>query len=125
MNLIWIGVGGGIGAIGRYLVGRGVAHRLDDAFPYGTFAVNVIGALLIGVTFALLAEKDIGNTQLRLFVITGLLGGFTTFSTYTLEALTLAEDGAWGAAAAYVVGSNVVGLAACAAGVLSVRSISG
>lgn len=125
MDLVWIGIGGAIGAIGRYLVGREIAESVDSTFPFGTLTVNLVGAVLIGILFAALAEKSIGSDHLRLLLVTGFLGGFTTFSAYTLEALNLIESGEWGSAVFYVLGSNILGLLACASGIVAVRVISG
>ena len=123
VELIWVGIGGGIGAIARYTMGRGIAERAGSVFPYGTFAVNLVGAFLIGVLFAILTEKGIGHPHLRLLLVTGFLGGFTTFSTYTLEATNLVEAGSWNTALLYAVGSNALGLIACFAGIVVVRAV--
>lgn len=122
VELIWVGFGGGIGAIARYAMGKGIADRANSIFPYGTFTVNVIGAFLIGVLFAMLVERGIGHPHLRLLLVTGFLGGFTTFSTYTIEAVNLMEAGSWNTALLYVLGSNLLGLLACAAGIALVRA---
>ena len=81
MDVIWVGIGGMIGASARYLIGREITERASGAFPWGTFSINVIGALLIGVLFVLLTERGIGHEQMRLLLVVGLLGGFTTFSS--------------------------------------------
>jgi CrcB protein len=122
VDIVWIGIGGGIGAICRYLVGRELTERVGGVVPWGTFAVNVTGALLIGVLFALLTERGIGHDHLRLLLVVGLLGGYTTFSSYALEAVNLFESGDWATALLYLVGSNVAGLAACAAGIWATRA---
>jgi CrcB protein len=122
VEIVWVGIGGGIGAICRYLVGREVTERLDGLFPWGTFAVNVTGALLIGILFALLTEKGIGHDHLRLLLVVGVLGGYTTFSSYTLEAVNLFESGDWATALLYLAGSNLAGLAACAFGIWTARA---
>lgn len=122
VEIIWVGIGGGIGAICRYLVGREVTERLDGLFPWGTFTVNITGALVIGILFALLTEKGIGHDHLRLLLVVGFLGGYTTFSSYTLEAVNLIESGDWGTALLYVIGSNVAGLVACFIGIWSARA---
>lgn len=124
VDLIWLGIGGGIGAISRYLVGRELTERTSSLFPYGTFTVNVVGAFLIGVLFATLTEKGIGPDHLRLLLVVGILGGFTTFSSYTLEAINLIESGHWNTALLYVFGSNLLGLIACAAGIATVRAFT-
>ncbi|CAN5860017.1 fluoride efflux transporter CrcB [soil metagenome] len=123
MELVWVGIGGGIGAIARYAMGKGITERANSLFPYGTFTVNLLGAFLIGVLFALLVERGVGHPHLRLLLITGFLGGFTTFSAYTIEAITLIEAGSWNTALLYVVASNLLGLLACLAGILAIRTL--
>jgi fluoride exporter len=121
VELVWVGIGGALGAIARYVVGRELTERVGDLFPWGTFTVNVTGALLIGVLFALLTEKGIGHDQLRLFLVVGFLGGYTTFSSYTLEAVNLLESGDWTTALVYLIGSNLLGLLACVVGMTTTR----
>lgn len=123
MELVWVGIGGGIGAIARYAMGKGITERANSLFPYGTFTVNLLGAFLIGVLFALLVERGVGHPHLRLLLITGFLGGFTTFSAYTIEAITLIEAGSWNTALLYVMASNLLSLLACLAGIVAIRMI--
>lgn len=105
-----IGVGAVLGANLRYAVASGAAARWGAEFPYGTLLINVSGAFVIGVFLALLASRGEINPLWRLFFATGFLGGYTTFSSYAWEALTLARDGAWTSALLYVGGSNLFGL---------------
>ncbi len=121
MELIWVGVGGFLGVNARYLMGRAVEDRFGGGFPYGTLTINVLGSVLIGVLVTLLAERYAPSHGLRLLLVTGFLGGYTTFSTYAFEAITLADRGQIGRALLYVLGSNGLALAACAAGVALVR----
>jgi CrcB protein len=123
VELVWVGIGGGIGAIARYAMGKGITERANSLFPYGTFTVNLLGAFLIGVLFALLVERGVGHPHLRLLLITGFLGGFTTFSAYTIEAITLIEAGSWNTALLYVMASNLLGLLACLAGIVAIRTM--
>jgi CrcB protein len=123
VELVWVGIGGGIGAIARYAMGKGITERANSLFPYGTFTVNLLGAFLIGVLFALLVERGVGHPHLRLLLITGFLGGFTTFSAYTINAITLIEAGSWNTALLYVMASNLLGLLACLAGIVAIRTI--
>jgi len=115
-ELLWVFVGGGLGSVLRYgvslLQGRPVT---DGGFPWATLSVNVVGCLLIGALTALCARQVLGN-DLRLLLVVGLCGGFTTFSTFGNEALTLIRNGAWGMAAAYVLISVLGGLLAVALG---------
>ena len=112
MEYVWVGLGGLIGANARFAVGRLAAERLGAAFPYGTFLVNATGSLAIGVLLTLLAARTTDPAG-RLLLVTGVLGGYTTFSAFTFETVALARDGHWGRAALYVVASNLVGLVAC------------
>ena len=90
-TMIWIGLGGFMGANLRYFIGRAVLDRFGPAFPWGTLLVNVTGALLIGLLFEILAEQMVDHPELRLLIMVGFLGGFTTFSTFALETVTLLE----------------------------------
>src|SRR5687767_9180111 len=103
MDFILVALGGGVGAVCRYGVGLLVVGRLDDSFPFNTLLVNVSGSLAIGILVAVLTEM---MPAWRLLLIVGFLGGYTTFSSYTYEAVALAEAGSWGLAAWYIVGSN-------------------
>ena len=94
--------------------GWGCAARLGPAFPTATLLVNVSGSLAIGVLAGLLSER--AAPAWRLLLVVGFLGGYTTFSSYAVEALALARRGEWLLAAGYVVGSNALALAACAVG---------
>lgn len=125
VELMWVGIGGGVGAISRYLVGRELSERANSLFPYGTFTVNMIGAFLIGILFAILTERGVGPDHLRMLLVVGFVGGFTTFSSYTLEAINLVESGHWNTALLYVLGSNLLGLIACMAGITIVRVVTG
>jgi CrcB protein len=106
--LIWIGVGalGALGAYTRFLVGAAVTSRRPSDFPFGTFVVNLTGSFVLGLLTGLAVH---GNALLMFG--TGLLGAFTTFSTWMVEAQRLGEDGDWGTMALYVLGSMVAGVA--------------
>ena len=88
-------VGGGIGSVLRYLVSGWVYSILGAGFPYGTFAVNVAGSFVIGLFLAVSSDRFLVAPELRAFVAIGILGGFTTFSTFTYETLELFKDGAY------------------------------
>ena len=109
-DLLFIAIGGAAGAVLRYLV-AGWGQRLTDAsFPSGTLVVNLIGCLLIGLLASLLTGPFIVREEVRLGVLVGLLGGFTTFSTFGLETLSLLEDREYGLALVNVTLSNGMGL---------------
>jgi CrcB protein len=109
MQFLAIAVGAALGANLRFVVGVWAAENWPADFPYGTFIVNVSGAFAVGIVLAFLTERVGANPLWRLFFVTGFLGGYTTFSSYAWEALTLAEQGAWLRAWAYVLGSNALG----------------
>jgi len=113
---LYVGVGAFLGANARYWVGGWAADRFGTAFPYGTFIINVTGSFAIGLLAAFFAERAY-SPNWRLFLMVGFLGGYTTFSSYSYEALRLFEDGAYFFGALYFFGSPVMGLAACLAGV--------
>lgn len=106
MQYFWIAMGAGLGGVARYVC----STRLPLPFPWATFAINVLGGLLIGW----LANRLAGDA--RFFWITGFCGGFTTFSTYSIETVTLLEQGRYGHALAYVGASAVLCVAAAAFG---------
>lgn len=108
-----VGIGGFAGSVARYLLGGWLLHHTaQERFPWSTFAVNVVGCLVIGVLAGLAERHSMFGPGLRLFLFTGLLGGFTTFSAFGLETLFLLRRGEPWVAAAYVAGSVLLGLAA-------------
>ncbi|HEY8520713.1 MAG TPA: fluoride efflux transporter CrcB [Gammaproteobacteria bacterium] len=114
MSYFWVALGSALGGMARYGC-NGLAARLFGAsFPWGTLIVNVSGSLLIGVLAALLAPENrlFGHPDARAFLAVGVLGGFTTFSSFSLETLNLARSGEWLAAAANAVASLALCLAA-------------
>lgn len=108
-KLIAIMTGGGIGAICRYGLFLTCQRLFGAGFPAGTLAVNLSGSLMIGFLWSLFDKLHLTH-EWRLFVFTGLLGGFTTFSTFTREAAQLFDAGAWKTAAIYIILSNVLGI---------------
>lgn len=125
MEYVWVGMGGFAGATARYAVTNMFERHYGHAFPYGTFAINVTGAFLIGVILTLLTEHLLAGSHWRLLIVVGFLGGYTTFSSFAFEAYALADRGHWLRAATYVIGSNGLGLAACLAGILLARRFAG
>ena len=116
--------GGGMGALLRYWVSGLVYRFTGGLFPWGTMGVNVAGSFLIGLFWGLFEEFGL-SPKMRGFLFIGLLGGFTTFSTYSLETFELLRDGEWGMALSNVVLSNLGGLLAVFAGLLLSRYITG
>lgn len=110
MVYVWIAMAGGAGSLCRYLVWRAVTQP-ESAFPFGTLTVNVAGCFCIG-----LLAKLVNHDVLRLALITGFLGGFTTFSAYGLETLNLFRNGLISTAVSYLLASNIGGLIAAWAG---------
>ena len=108
-ELIAIAIGGAVGAVSRYWLTQLAAILFSPEFPYGILIVNLIGSLAIGVLFVLLVERSLLPPIWRSILMVGFLGAFTTFSTFSLQALDLSETGRLIAAAAYV-GISVVGL---------------
>lgn len=117
LKIAIIGLGGGLGAILRYLMAGGV-HSLakSTSFPVGTMTVNVTGCLLIGLGGGLIESRQLFSPEWRAFLFMGILGGFTTFSTFGLETFNLAKEGQWLASFGNVGISLVLGLAAVLAG---------
>jgi CrcB protein len=123
-HLVLVAVGGGIGASARHLVNMASLKLLGPNFPWGTMAINIAGSLVMGVFIELLARRFQGSNELRLFVATGILGGFTTFSAFSLDFATLWQRGDTGQAFAYAAGSVIVSLLALFAGLWAVRSLA-
>lgn len=117
--VIQVALGGAIGAAARY--GVGVALVRPGAFPIGVLAVNIIGSFLMGLIIVYLGQKMLSH--LNPFLMTGILGGFTTFSAFSLEAYTLFERGEVGQAAIYVIASVVLSIAALIAGIFIMRGL--
>ncbi len=117
-------LGGGLGAVMRYGMTIGVGRMAGTGFPLGTLSVNVIGSFLMGVIVAWFAFRGEGGQDWRLFLTTGLLGGFTTFSAFSLETMLLYERGDTMLAAVYVILSVMVSILALAAGLVIVRSFT-
>lgn len=122
--LLLIGAGGFVGAIARYLVDGRVVHYTGAALPWGTFAINISGSFAVGLLFALVTERSVLPAELRGPLMIGFLGSYTTFSTLTLEAWRMIEDGAWLSATVNLGGSVIIGLAAVIAGVAFGRAIA-
>jgi CrcB protein len=121
MDFLWVGLGGFTGAIARYALGMLIVERLGASFPWHTLVINLTGSFAIGIVVTLLLDRAMADSAVRLLVVVGFLGGYTTFSSYTWEAVTLIERGAWTPALAYMLVSNVLGLLATVGGVALIR----
>jgi CrcB protein len=124
MGFLIVFFGGGLGAALRHGVNIVAARAFGTDFPYGTLIINVLGSLAMGLIAEYFALKIGLPQRWRLFLTTGILGGFTTFSTFSLEAALLYERGAATTAAIYVIGSVVLGIAALFAGMAIVRMLA-
>lgn len=122
--LIAIALGGALGSLARHFVSAGIYGVTSSAFPFGIFAVNVIGGFLMGLIVELGALKLNYSPELRAFLTTGLLGGFTTFSAFSLDAALLIERGEFLFATLYMVGSVILSLLALFGGLALVRSFA-
>lgn len=119
-----IGAGGAFGSIARYLVSTWFLQRFGPSFPWGTFTINVTGSFLIGIVLQLALPRAGFSPYLRVFLATGVLGGYTTFSTYAFEALTLTSESLYLRALLYTFGSVFAGVVAAYAGVVLARLVS-
>lgn len=123
LPLLLVMAGGAIGAGARHLVGRAMLAALGPGFPWGTLSINVVGGLLMGLLVGLLLRFNLGESW-RLFLGVGVLGGFTTFSSFSLDAVTLAQRGQMLAAGGYVAASVIGSIAALLIGLTAARSLA-
>jgi fluoride exporter len=116
VTALYIALAGALGSLARYGAGAGLQRLAGTRFPYGTLLVNVVGSFLIGLVMAMFAARGQLDSRARLVITIGLLGGFTTYSSFALETVTLLERRSLGAAAGYVSVTLVTGALACWAG---------
>ena len=124
LNLVYVGAGGFLGSIGRYLLAGAVYQifpRLN--FPTGTAVVNILGCFLIGFISGLAEVRNLLSPEMRIFILIGLLGGFTTFSTFGFETVALLRDGSFLTALANVFLQVIVGISAVWLGFNVIRYI--
>jgi CrcB protein len=124
MAYLLVALGGAAGAVTRYFVDGFISDRVSGAFPWGTLAVNLSGALVLGLLFALAVERGVLPGSIRGPVLTGFIGAYTTFSTLMLESWRLWEDGAHGIALVNAFGSVALGLAAVFVGLSLGRALA-
>lgn len=123
MTIIWVALGGALGSAARYAVNVGVGKALGSVFPWHTVIVNVAGCFAMGVLIELMARKLNVGQEARAFLTTGILGGFTTFSAFSLDFALLVERKTYGLAGLYAAGSVILSLAAVFAGLSLVRAL--
>ena len=124
MNYVLVFIGGGLGSTLRHTINVVCARCLGTAFPYHTLIINVTGSLVMGLIAGYLAFKGDTSQHWRLFLMTGILGGYTTFSAFSLDAALLYERGAMGLAALYVLASVILSIAGLFAGLALVRNFA-
>ena len=122
MHILLVALGGAIGASLRHLIGVATLRIFGPGFPWGTITVNVVGSFVMGVIVELIARKFSASLEWRLFLMTGMLGGFTTFSSFSLDAAFLWERGQSVVAVGYVMSSVVLSIAALFAGLALARN---
>jgi CrcB protein len=120
-----VAVGGGLGAVCRYLLAGWVGHLVGTGFPWGIMIVNILGSMVMGVLTEAFALAWSAGPQMRAFLTVGILGGFTTFSSFSLDAVLLFNKGEYVAGLAYVLGSVVLSIIGLAGGLAAVRWIYG
>jgi fluoride exporter len=124
MNYLLVFVGGGLGASLRHTINIACARCMGFAFPWGTFIINITGSIAMGLIAGYLAFKGEASQPWRLFVMTGILGGYTTFSAFSLDAALLYERGELGLALFYVLGSVLLSVAGLFAGLALMRHLA-
>ena len=124
LTILAVAVGGALGSVARYLTMGWVGQLSGPSFPYGTLAVNILGSFIMGGVIAYFARLGGVSNELRAFVAVGILGGFTTFSAFSLDVVTLAKEGALMPMAAYIIFSVVLSVLALVMGLWLIRVIA-
>jgi fluoride exporter len=122
LSLVWVALGGAIGSVLRYGVNLAAPRFLGNDFPWATLTVNVVGSFLMGLLVAFLTEKFADQPDLRLFLTTGILGGFTTFSAFSLDVFALMQRGENSVALVYVLASVALSILAVFGGFMLSRA---
>ncbi len=123
MEFIGIAAGGALGALCRCLLGNIIARNIGSVLPWGTFVINIAGCFFMGALMTLIVERQLLPAAWRLFLCVGFLGGFTTFSSFGYEGVTLLLQGKLAVALGYIGASSFLGLVAVGAGVLVARAV--
>jgi fluoride exporter len=121
VNILLIAIGGAIGSVGRHFLSVFMLRLTDSFFPFGIFAVNVLGCAIFGVIAGAAEQRVPLSIDARAFLLVGVLGGFTTFSTYAFNSVALMRDGQWSLALLNMMGQVVVGVAALWGGMMLAR----
>jgi CrcB protein len=122
-NILLVAIGGATGSVARYLTGIAMTRWLGTGFPWGTITVNILGSFIIGFLTELIARKLSAPMEVRLLLVVGFLGGFTTFSSFSLDTMALFERGEGLTAFVYVVASVLLSLGAAFGGLALGRSL--
>ncbi len=122
-NIFLVAIGGALGSLSRYGCQKWIYQLHPHPFPFGTFTVNILGSLLIGLFFGLSEKGNLLSPDWRLFLTTGFCGGFTTFSTFSYETLSLMRNGDYSYALLYVLASVLLGILAVWGGALIIKLI--
>jgi CrcB protein len=122
--MIWlVALGGALGSVSRFLLGPALQRAFNATFPVGTLFINILGSLILGFVMRLTVEGVNVTPEARAFIAIGFCGGFTTFSTFTYEAMRLLEDGEGSRAALYILASVLLSLAAAFLGIVAAREL--
>jgi CrcB protein len=122
-TIAYVAVGSGIGGVGRFLLQQFIQKRVESVFPYGTLGVNLLGCLVIGIIVGLADKGNVLSPQTRIFLATGICGGFTTFSSFISENHSMLRDGELLNTFLYISVSVIVGLMATTLGILLIKNI--
>ncbi|MCZ6521837.1 MAG: fluoride efflux transporter CrcB [Bacteroidetes bacterium] len=120
-QILLVGLGGFVGAASRYLIQTQLGHRLPGTFPWGTFVINIVGCLIIGIIYGLAERHKLMEHEMRLFLAVGFCGSFTTFSAFSVENLNMLQIGNYLTVGAYIALSIIFGLAAVFGGIQLAR----
>ena len=123
MTIVWVAMGGAVGATGRYLVAMQALRLFGPGFPWGTLTVNIVGSLAMGLLAGMFAHRFQVSTEIRMFLMTGVLGGFTTFSAFSLDVSVLVARKDYMMSALYIIGSVSLSVAALFVGLRLARMI--